>query len=184
MSSIISTAIPEHRVTLHHSEAVARPDEMTFFYHGLKRTVRRNTNEAPDAFWVRVLGVIGQARRASQVQRDSTLNADAMVHCYAGELDGRSLELLQRHYMQQHIIDQLNAIVCNQPKKPKRGDTTAKIRALALMSQMTGMVAPKKFRNKVEPASMDNLPPVPLMPVPVFNNEPRQPPPIFVRTEA
>lgn len=133
--------IESHNVTLHH--AGNDPDEMTYFFHGIARQVHRNENEAPADFWVRVLGVIAQDRKAIKNDR-SLLDPDSVVTVYAGRVEG--LDLLRQQFMRDWLIAGLQ----REASAPKSigGSGASRGKALAILAKMEGIIKPRKTKTR------------------------------------
>lgn len=131
--------IESHNVTLHH--AGNEPSEMTYFLHGVSRTVFRNEGETPESFWVRVLGVIQQDRKAIKNSR-SLLDPDSVVTVYAGRIEG--LDLLRQQFMREWLIAGLQREASAPPSLNGTGASRGK--ALGILARMEGIIKPRKTR--------------------------------------
>lgn len=133
------THIESHNVTLIHGSG--EPDEMTYFLHGISRTVFRSEPESSESFWVRVLGVIAQDRKAIKHSR-SLCNPDDVVTCYAGKIEG--LEVLQR----QHLREWLIAGLMREASAPTSigGTGASRGKALGILAKMEGIIKPRKTK--------------------------------------
>lgn len=136
-----ATKLQEHNVVLIHGTTDAPVNEMTYFFHGRDTTVQRNDNEAADAFWVRVLGVIREHRNSLH-RCKSLLDPNANVTCYAGRIEG--LSLLRQQFMREHLIESLH----RESSAPNSTGATGGSRAKALgwLAQIHGVIQPKKTR--------------------------------------
>lgn len=137
----VTTQLSEHAVTLVHGTSDAPVMEMTYWLHGRDRTIERNPDEAPDAFWVRVLGVIQNERNALRLSK-SLLNPNANVTVYAGKIDG--IDLLRRQFMREHLIESLHREAGAPNSTGATGSSRSK--ALGWLAQIHGVVAPRKTK--------------------------------------
>lgn len=133
------TQLQEHNVSLIHGDG--QVNEMTYFFHGRDSTVQRNDNEAPDAFWVRVLGVIREHRNSLH-RCKSLLDPNALVTCYAGRIEG--IDLLRRQFMREHLIESLHREAGAPNSTGATGGSRAK--ALGWLAQIHGVIQPKKTK--------------------------------------
>lgn len=135
------TQLQEHNVALVHGTSDAPVNSMTDFFHGRDTTVQRNDNEAPDAFWVRALGVIREQRNSLH-RCKSLLDPNALVTCYAGRIEG--IELLRHQFMREHLIESLHREAGAPNSTGATGSSRSK--ALGWLAQIHGVVAPRKTK--------------------------------------
>ena len=134
----------QNLLVVHDPDAQPAPSEYRFFLHGREQVVSKRDGETSAVLFERTLNVITQARNSVMNDRSSTLNPMALVTCYAGELSEDTLELVRKKHMRQFILEGLHAVAGSKTNHPNDG--VAKVKALQLLTEMHGIVTPRKTK--------------------------------------
>ncbi len=132
----------QNLLVVHDPIAQPAPSEYRFFLHGVEQVVCKQADEPTAVLFERTLKIITEARNSLMNNRSSSLNPLALVTCYAGELEPETLALVRKKHMTDFILEGLHAVAAS--KVP--GDGTAKVKALRMLSEYHGVIAPKKTR--------------------------------------
>lgn len=135
----------------HDVAAQPKPLEYHWFFHGVHYYTEARKDEASAELWLRTLTAINDARVTLARDRSTVLDAQAPVTCYAGELEPASLAKLESKHLRAHIVERCLRI--GNSKCVSAGDATAQVKALALVSALTGIVAVKRTSKRTRGAA-------------------------------
>jgi hypothetical protein len=126
----------------HDVAAQPEPLEYHWFFHGVHYFTEARKDEASAELWLRTLTAINDARLTLARDRSTVLDAQAPVTCYAGELEPASLAKLESKHLRAHIVEWCLRI--GNSKCVSAGDGVAAVKALALVSELTGIATAKR----------------------------------------